>query len=215
VSEPVPATRRALHGVAELLLAGPQYRATGTMRLAVRPGGFGTVRPHGDVVSAAVDGTDLVVVRDAELRLPLVGTYGSVAAAADLTPGGLDGAYADTSGLGRADAVAVDPAAAAVLAGAWASGDAALRALTGRGGPEPVLWPEHFDVAVTLDAVNYGVSPGDAGLPEPYAYVGLHEPPQGPFWNASFGAARPLRDLGGEAGVLAFFAEGRALAAGR
>ena len=34
------ATRRQLRGVAEALIAGPQYRATGTIRLAVRPDGF-------------------------------------------------------------------------------------------------------------------------------------------------------------------------------
>ena len=27
--------------------------------------------------------------------------------------------------------------------------------------PNPVLWPEHFDLGVTLDEVNYGVSLGD------------------------------------------------------
>ena len=37
------ATRRALHGVAEYLLAGPQYRASGTIRLRVSDGGFATV----------------------------------------------------------------------------------------------------------------------------------------------------------------------------
>lgn len=25
----------------------------------------------------------------------------------------------------------------------------------------PILWPEHFDVGITLDQVNYGLSPGD------------------------------------------------------
>jgi hypothetical protein len=34
------ATRRQLRGVAESLIAGPQYRASGTIRLAVRPDGF-------------------------------------------------------------------------------------------------------------------------------------------------------------------------------
>ena len=34
------ATMLALHGVAELLLAGPQYRASGTIRLRVEPGGL-------------------------------------------------------------------------------------------------------------------------------------------------------------------------------
>ena len=38
------------------------------------------------------------------------------------------------------------------------------------------LWPEHFDIAVDLGPdgrrANYGGSPGDAGHPEPYLYVG-------------------------------------------
>jgi len=114
------------------------------------------------------------------------------------------------------EAVDVDPAAAARLAAAWAVGDAALRALgaevAGDDAPAPVLWPEHFDVAITLDEVNYGVSPGDSTIPEPYAYVGPFQPRQGPFWNQPFGAARPLAELAGEDGVLAFFREGRALA---
>ena len=207
-------TRRTLHGVAELLVAGPQYRATGTLRLAVRPGGFGTTRPYGEVAQVAVEGTDLVVVRGAPLRVPLAGTYAGVAGAAGLEPGGLAGAYADSSGASADDPVAVDPGAAATLAAAWAAGDAALRALAGDGGPLPVLWPEHFDVGITLDAVNYGVSPGDAAIPEPYAYVGPPTPRTGPFWNAPFGAAQPLSALGAEAEVLAFFAQGRVLARG-
>ena len=36
-------TRRQLRGVAESLIAGPQYRTAGTIRLAVRPGGFAGV----------------------------------------------------------------------------------------------------------------------------------------------------------------------------
>ncbi|ETK32290.1 hypothetical protein [Microbispora sp. ATCC PTA-5024] len=76
-------------------------------------------------------------------------------------------------------------------------------------GLTPVLWPEHFDLAVTLDEVNYGISPGDGHLPEPYAYVGPWTPRTGPFWNAPFGASRPLRELGGAEAVRAFFEQGR------
>ena len=36
----VVSTRRQLHAVAENLIAGPQYRAAGTIRLAVRADGF-------------------------------------------------------------------------------------------------------------------------------------------------------------------------------
>jgi len=42
----VVSTRRQLHAIAENLIAGPQYRAAGTIRLAVRPDGFtGTALP--------------------------------------------------------------------------------------------------------------------------------------------------------------------------
>lgn len=36
-------TRRSLHAVAELVLAGPQYRDIGKLRLRVIPGGFATI----------------------------------------------------------------------------------------------------------------------------------------------------------------------------
>jgi len=95
-------TRRSLHGVAELVLAGPQHGRGGGIRLRVVPGGFGT----------------------------------------------------------------------------------------------------------TVDEVNYGVSPGDDHLPEPYAYVGPWTPPTGAFWNAPFGATRTLAEL---SDVLEFFTAGRSL----
>ena len=48
-------TRDQLRGVAESLIAGPQYRASGTIRLAVRPDGF-----TGTSIPLAVHRTDLV-----------------------------------------------------------------------------------------------------------------------------------------------------------
>ena len=79
----------------------------------------------------------------------------------------------------------------------------------------PVLWPEHFDVSVAVDEVNYGVSPGDSFHDRPYAYVGPWQARTGDFWNAPFGAARPLDLALTEAeltdGIVAFFEQGRAL----
>jgi hypothetical protein len=212
------ATRESLRAVAELLLAGPQYRATGELRLAVRAGGFGTAAPWDDVQLVAIDGTELVVFRTSETRrVPLAGPLGNVAAAAGLTPYGLGAVYGDSTGATPDSPVTVDPDAAAEIAAAWGAGDAALRAfglaVVGAEAPEPILWPEHFDVAVTVDAVNYGVSAGDAGIPEPYAYVGPHTPGQGEFWNQPYGAARTVRSLGGEPGILDFFGAGRSLTA--
>jgi hypothetical protein len=207
-------TRRSLHAVAEGLLAAPQYRATGTIRLAARAGGFATTRRYEDVELVAVEGTDLLVVRgDGEHRLALSGTCGELAAAAGLPLGGLEDLYAGSVRPAPSTPVEVDAHAAAILAAGWGVGDGALR-MFANVPLAPVIWPEHFDVSVTLDEVNYGVSPGDGTVPVPYAYVGPAAPQTGPFWNQPFGAARPLTDLPDQAAVAEFFRTGRRLAAG-
>jgi len=196
------ATRRSLHAVAELVIAGPQHRSAGTIRLRVTPGGFGGV-----ATPLRIEGTDLVWDGG---RTRLTGTYRELAAAAGVEAGPPVGLYADTSGAALDDVVRVDPVAVDVLAAWFAAGDAALRALAPD--HEPVIWPEHFDLAITLDEVNYGVSPGDAAHPQPYAYVGPWTPREGPFWNAPFGARREAGALPDADAVGAFFAEGRRLA---
>jgi hypothetical protein len=192
-------TRRSLHGVAELVLAGPQYDASRTIRLRVTPGGFGTVATP----DLRVEGLDLVTTTS---RLPLGGTFAGLARAAEVEARPLDDVYAGGPGLDPDDAVVVDPDAVRLLLDGFATGDVALRVFAPD--VERVLWPEHFDLAISLDQVNYGVSPGDAHVPEPYAYVGPWTPRAGEFWNADFGAARPLTDLGDVDAVVAFFEEG-------
>jgi hypothetical protein len=102
--------------------------------------------------------------------------------------------------------VVVDPDAVGTVLDAFARGDVALR----RFAPDvdAVLWPEHFDLGITLGEVNYGVSPGDVHVAEPYAYVGPWTPRAGDFWNTDFGAARPLTELVGTDALVAFFEEG-------
>ena len=84
-------TRRQLHGVTEMLIAGPQHRRHSTIRLSVARTGFG-----GTLLQIGVEGTHLV-------RWP----------------------------QGRAK-----------FAGPRAA---------------PVLWPEHFDVGVTINGAEHGV----------------------------------------------------------
>ncbi|MET7423310.1 hypothetical protein [Dactylosporangium sp. NPDC005555] len=192
----------SFHGLAELVLAGPQYRRSGTIRLRVTPAGFATVAAP-DVQAEA----DALVVDGR--RIPYAGqTYAELAAAAGLDAGVAEGVYKDHSGAQPGDRFV--PTGAATILGALAAGDAALRSFA----PDatPVLWPEHFDVGISLDEVNYGVSTGDTAIAEPYAYVGPWTPREGDFWNVPFGAARPLSALGDAAAVAAFFAEGRAAA---
>ncbi|HWN33007.1 MAG TPA: hypothetical protein VNP03_09685 [Pseudonocardia sp.] len=197
----LPATRRALHGVAELLLAGPQYRTGGLIRLRITPGGFSTVASP----ELRVDGEQLVA---GSTRLPMAGrSYAELAEGVGVEAGAPSELYADGSGVDPSESVTLDPAAARTIVAAFALGDAALRDLAPDA--EPVLWPEHFDVGITVLEVNYGVSPGDGYLAEPYAYVGPHHPRRGAFWNAPFGATRPVAALADVAGALRFFREGR------
>jgi hypothetical protein len=194
------ATRRTWHGVAELVLAGPQFRRSGTIRLRVIPGGFATTNGP----DVRVEGGDLC---SPDRRLAIRGRTGrELAEAIGIDVGAPQDLYPDGSGVTADETLALDAAAAAHLAESLGIGDAALRRLA----PEqtPVLWPEHFDVGVSLDEVNYGVSLGDSYLAEPYAYVGPWRARQGSFWNAPFGAARPLRELANVDAVVAFYREG-------
>ena len=192
-------TRRSLHAVAELVLAGPQHAQTGEISLRALPGGFGTTHTP----DLRVDGTDVV---GAEATVGITGlTPAALGRALGVEARGLADLYPDGSGVGLDDVLEVDPDAAAVVATAFADGDAALRALA----PDetPVLWPEHFDIGISVGEVNYGVSAGDTYLAVPYAYVGPWSPPaEDDYWNAPFGRAVPVSDIDD---LAAFFAEGR------
>jgi len=200
------ATRRALHAVAELLIAGPQYEAVGEIRLAARPGGFGG---WAGPTPSAVSGTDLVTPTG---RFPLGGSVNDLARRAGITPRALRDVYTGGPDFTLDESTAVNQSAAEVLLRAFTDGDTALRNLDP--GQVPILWPEHFDLGITVAEVNYGVSPGDSAIGEPYAYVGPWQVPAGVFWNQPFGAARPLSRLTSPPAILEFFLEGRRIAAG-
>lgn len=197
------ATRRQLHVIAESFIAGPQYRSAGTIRLAVRPDGF-----TGVSIPVAVHGTELVWGEDAA---ELTGPVGALAAATGLDVGPPDGAYEIAEPLSLETVLDVDAAAAELLHRSLYAGGYALTATILD--EHPVLWPEHFDVAVTENEVNYGVSPGDDFHPLPYAYVGPWTPRIGEFWNAPFGAfvaLDPAHDLDRLAADIGeFFERGR------
>lgn len=197
--ENLVSTRRALHGVAELLLAGPQHAATGTIKLRAVTGGFGT--SSGPEV--AVIGADIVA---GDIRTALHGrTIRQLATDLGITFTDLAHVYRDVAGIDPDQPLEIDAASAVRVCDVYGWGDAALREFAP--GEEPVLWPEHFDIAITLDEVNFGVTPGDDGIETPYMYVGPWSVPAADdFWNAPFGAQRPL--AGTIAEVVAFFTEG-------
>ena len=196
-------TRRSLHGVAELVLAGPQYLATGRLRLGVVAGGFATTL----IPRLRVDGCQVV---GAERAAVTIGgrTPRALGSELGVTAGRPEGAYDGGSGVDPDEPLDLDADLAEVILGVLMLGHEALVAFAA--GETPVLWPEHFDVAIRVHDMNFGVSPGDVFLAEPYAYVGVASPPAGDtFWNAPFGAAVPLRELSAVPAVSGFFTEGR------
>lgn len=216
--EALVTTRLALHALAERVISPLRVQATGNeIALRVRPGGFGTpALPDGSWVGAS--GTDVV-------RLGAGGDEQKTAISS------LRGAAAFVGLVGGAslpdEPLEVHAGAAAVLAETWAIGEDALTAFAAAGAQDPsppILWPEHFDIAIEAGSepagtrATYGVSPGDADHDEPYAYVGPWTPPQttGPttFWNATAftGAERPVADDLDE--LVAFFHEAARLLGG-
>ena len=193
-------TRRQLHGIGESLLAGPQHRACGRIQLRVVPGGFATT---GDP-AIRLDGTDLVVAD--ERRVPLTGTYGEIGSATGHGFGEPTN-YHDHSGVSADDLLELDLVALQRLTDVFVRADAALRVLAPK--ETPVLWPEHFDIAILLAGTSFGVSPGDEANPAPYAYVSNTTLARDDYWNAGFGALLVLDDTPPITDLVAFWTEGR------
>src|SRR5664279_1107120 len=93
----VSRTRRSLHAVAEYLLAGPQFRASGTIRLRACGGGFATVAAP----DVRVENGDLVT---STRRVTIDGAAVSSLAEAVGLDGGRPGAvYSDGSAAVESD----------------------------------------------------------------------------------------------------------------
>jgi hypothetical protein len=192
--EALATTRRRLHGIGECLMAGPQRRAGGRFTLRVTPGGFATT----GAPALRLDGSDLIV--EEGRRVPVLGTFADVADALGVEFGPPPDAYPDGSGVSPGDDVSLHLPSAGLIQDWYLLGDAALRVIAPR--QTPILWPEHFDVAILVDDTSIGVSPGDGFHATPYAYVSNasvgnasvsradQSGDDSDFWNAPFGAVR-------------------------
>jgi len=203
-------TRKAWHQLAEHVLAPARYAVDGHIWLRPAPGGFGTPRFGSPPVELAMDGAELVVTRNGRQTRSTPRTLNEAAAAVGIEPGLPPGVYPPATPCQPDELLRIDPDSAARLAGWFDLGAQALSEFAPESAPR--LWPEHFDLGITADQVNYGVSPGDAAISEPYAYVGPWERPSrelDTFFNRPFGAARLASEVPTVADLVAFFVEGR------
>ena len=205
-------TRDALHILAEHILAASRFRAIGRIGLQPARGGIGTPLTEGRWIE--VIGGDLVVREEesGEVTREPVTTLRSAGTLVGIHPGLPSGTYAAATPVDLDAGLEIDPDAAAAIA-AWFAlvADALGEFASQHRDDEPTdatLWPEHFDLALSAGEVNYGGSPGDAGHPEPYLYVGPWTARQGPFWNEPFGASIPAASVPDVAAAVAFFTEG-------
>jgi hypothetical protein len=189
------ATVAALHEVAERIVA-PARKPDNEIALEPTPAGFGTpaFEWEGATHRVRVEGAELVhEAGPAARRAPLRSLAGAAAAVEDLLPAG---AELDERPL------AVEEEASLALGAWYGLGAELLGQLVAEAGEAeaptpPVLWPEHFDIAIELGSeaagarANYGLSPGDDQHPEPYLYVGpWGGETAGELWNArGFGGA--------------------------
>ena len=107
----------------------------------------------------------------------------------------------------------IDDEAATVIAGWWALGDDVLATMG-----EPRLWPEHFDIAITVDCPAVSASTSASrratatstsrtSMSGPHDVV--HARPQTiRYWNAPFGAVLPRHEVGAAPDALAFIQSG-------
>lgn len=214
------ATRESWHRVAEHVVSAARYARTRHFTLVPRAGGFATPPLDAAGTVIAVEGDQLVVADSLGQRRAPLTTVGAAAAFVGVEPGFPRALYEPATPLEPEAPLFVDASSAQLLADWFALGADALRGFAAGIGDDPVsaakLFPEHFDLGMTVGAVNFGFSPGDTYVPEPYAYVGPHQlpaPGSNPFWNAPFGAYRTHHEIRSVDDAVSFFTLGRRLAA--
>ncbi|MGZ4684097.1 MAG: hypothetical protein ACXWA3_16820 [Acidimicrobiales bacterium] len=215
-----PSTIRSLHVLAEHVLGAGLYAATGHIGLQVAPGGFATPSSaDGELAGRlAVSRGRLLITRpDGSEQQAEITTPAAAAAFFGVDPGMPSSVYTPATDLVLDASLEVDRAVAEQVGQWFELGDEALARLAAAHAAEDptgrTLWPEHFDLSLSMAEVNYGASPGDDLHPEPYLYVGPWTPHSGAFWNEPFGASVPASQVASVDDALAFYAEGHDRAA--
>ncbi len=217
--DPVPATdalsatRHSWHLLAAHVVAEARFRRVAHSGLEPTPAGFRTPEDEPVRVEVALD--HLLLRRGGEVAHRPVSTVGDAQrwVLGEVGPprwGAQPGLHDPPPPVPADTPLPIDPAVASWLGGWLHLGYEVLRVLVSDEASAdagvPTLWPEHFDVGIELlggdRRASYGVSPGDATIAEPYAYVALWHPERDgvgtdPWWSATdlAGATRTAREL--------------------
>jgi hypothetical protein len=199
-------TRDGLHAVAEQVLAPARYRADGHIGLVPAAGGFGTPT-YGNGEVARVEGVEIVHEGPRGQARSPIKTLAGAAACVGVPAGPLADLYPPATKIAVDAPLSLDEDAAAALAAWIALGGALLeqlrRADERHDASTVELWPEHFDLGCTIGderagtRANYGASPGDDVIAEPYLYVGPWDKARkrGVLAAYPFGGALTYREL--------------------
>ena len=175
-------SRRGLHLVLFYATSFARQQADGEVWSVPTPGGFGTP-PFGGGRVIRVEADEIVEERDGvEVGRRPITTLDDAMAFCMVDFDRARGERNDIEVPDRTDEpLAVDPAAAAVIAEWFDLGwDVLGRILERAGHPDDTerrLWNEHFDLAIEVGSdeeqrrAAVGFSPGDGGIDEPYAYI--------------------------------------------
>jgi hypothetical protein len=205
-------TREGLHALTEHVLSPLRHRAEGRIGLQPTAGGFGPPLPDGRTV--AVEADRLV---DGARSEPIT-TLGAAASFLDVPVGAPTDVYQPVTDADPERSLGVDPDAAAAIGQWFTFGRDVLAELAASADPEDEpteiqLWPEHFDLALSIGPegarVNVGASPGDGDHDEPYLYVGPWDLRPDDGWNESWGASLGYAAIRAGADPLEFVTQAR------
>ena len=232
--EPLPdsfdAAREGMHALAEHVLAPARYRVDGHIGLMPSAGGFGTPT-FGAGERVRIDGVELVHERPGTSTRVRITTLGAAAQFVGVPLGAPADVYKPATPCDPDATLALDLDAVHALAAWIALAETLLATISetyATHAPTALtIWPEHFDLACELgdaDAgtrANYGASPGDGAIGQPYLYVGPWDAARrtGRLATHAWGAAigyEELRASGDPKGAGAdFLLEGAALLLGQ
>jgi len=199
-------TRDAMHALAEHVLAAARFRTDKHIGLVPTAGGFGTPS-FGDGERVRVDGVELVHERPGTSTRVGITTLTAAAQFVGIPLGAPTEAYTPATSYPADEPLTVRADGARALAAWFAFGEGLLdelrEAYPSQEPSAPTIWPEHFDLACEIGSgdagtrANYGASPGDSAIPEPYLYVGPWDASRrtGMLGTYAFGAAITYAEL--------------------